>query len=172
MIGLLVQIQVSLQCTKHALLCVVLYPPYAPSVALKKIAHALATDTFNATVGAARGGGVSTLPEAEPEVEPTAEPTAESEPSGEPEPGAEPEPRAEPEPFAEPPSEYVAEVERMSGSYKGITGQGWQTVVHSASRLHGRAHARYARVHMHMHTVSTSTFASCVRAMPCDRDKR
>ena len=80
------------------------------------------------------------MPEPEPIGEPAAEPLGEPEPIGEPlaepsaEPLSEPEPEsAGPEPFAEPApgASFTAHVEdRSSGSYDGITGQGWPTVVH------------------------------------------
>lgn len=127
MIGLLVQIQIALQCTKHALLCVVLYPPYPPTSA--NYARAL----INASIGAANAmDAVHPEPEPASEPEPAGEPEPESEPepATEPEPAGEPEPEGEPEPYAEPPSAYVHQPARASGSYNGITGRGWQTVLH------------------------------------------
>ena len=143
MIGLLVQIQVALQCTKHALLCVVLYPPYPPTPANLAIA------LVNASMGATP---MAPEPEGEPEMEPwpkavynatranvtganataaspEAAPEAEPEAEAVPEAAVEPEPEGEPEPYAEPPSAYV-HTAKSSGSYSGITGQGWQTVLH------------------------------------------
>jgi hypothetical protein len=107
MIGLLVQIQIVLQCTKHALLCAVLYPPYHPAAS---VSHAAA-----AALGAALNASMSTAwPEPEPEGEPGAEPAA------------------EPEPPPEPSAAKTAATMQI-GSYSqvdGITGKGWGYVAH------------------------------------------
>jgi len=107
MIGLLVQIQIVLQCTKHALLCAVLYPPYHPAAS---VSHAAA-----AALGAALNASMSTAwPEPEPEGEPGAEPAA------------------EPEPPPEPSAAKTAATMQI-GSYSqvdGITGKGWAYVAH------------------------------------------